>query len=87
MSSFAIYNYQFARINRRAREQGLFGKDSLEMEADEAFPPRQQLLSTLLTDDYKSEQEVCKIKFINGRSDKEFIHRFPVRPGLIIKKP
>lgn len=80
MSSFAIYNYQFARIIRRTREQRLFGKDTLEMEADEAFPQRQQLLSTLLTDDYKGEQETCKIKFINGRSDKEFIHRHLMPP-------
>lgn len=80
MSSFAIYNYQFAKIIRRAREQRLFGKDTLEMEAGEAFPLRQQLLSTLLTDDYKGEQEICKIKFINGRSDKEFIHRHLMPP-------
>lgn len=80
MSSFAIYNYQFAKIIRRAREQRLFGKDALEMEANEAFPLRQQLLSTLLADDYKGEQEICKIKFINGRSDKEFIHRHLMPP-------
>lgn len=80
MSSFAIYNYQFAKIIRRAREQRLFGKDALEMEANKAFPLRQQLLSTLLADDYKGEQEICKIKFINGRSDKEFIHRHLMPP-------
>ena len=80
MSSFAIYNYQFAKIIRRAREQRLFGKDALEMEAEEAFPLRQQLCGTLLTDDYKGEQENCKIKFINGRSDKEFIHRHLMPP-------
>lgn len=80
MSSFAIYNYQFAKIIRRAREQSLFGKDALEMEAEEAFPLRQQLFGTLLTDDYKGEQENCKIKFINGRSDKEFIHRHLMPP-------
>ena len=80
MSSFAIYNYQFAKIIRRAREQRLFGKDALEMDAEEAFPLRQQLFGTLLTDDYKGEQENCKIKFINGRSDKEFIHRHLMPP-------
>ena len=80
MSSFAIYNYQFAKIIRRAREQRLFGKDALEMEADEAFPLRQQLFGTLLMDDYKGEQEICRIKFINGRSDKEFIHRHLMPP-------
>ena len=80
MSSFAIYNYQFAKIIRRAREQRLFGKDALEMDAEEAFPLRQQLFGTLLMDDYKGEQENCKIKFINGRSDKEFIHRHLMPP-------
>ena len=80
MSSFAIYNYQFAKIIRRAREQRLFGKDALEMDAEEAFPLRQQLFGTFLTDDYKGEQENCKIKFINGRSDKEFIHRHLMPP-------
>ncbi len=40
MPTFAIYNYQFAKIIKRAKEQRLFGNDVLEMDAEEAFPQR-----------------------------------------------
>ena len=80
MASFAIYNYQFGKIIKRTREGRLFGKDALEMDAEEAFPQRQQIFGTLLEDDYQPEQEICKIKFINGRSEKEFIHRHLMPP-------
>ncbi len=80
MASFAIYNYQFGKIIKRTSEGRLFGKDALEMEAEEAFPQRQQIFGTLLEDDYQPEQEICKIKFINGRSDKEFIHKHIIPP-------
>lgn len=80
MPTFAIYNYQFAKIIKRAKEQRLFGNDVLEMDAEEAFPQRQQIFGALLENDYKGEQEICKIKFINGRSDKEFIHRHLMPP-------
>lgn len=80
MASFAIYNYQFGKIIKRFREGRLFGKDALEMNAEESFPQRQQIFGTLLEDDYSQEQETFKIKFINGRSDKEFIHRHLMPP-------
>lgn len=80
MASFAIYNYQFGKIIKRTREGRLFGKDALEMNAEEAFPQRQQIFGTLLEDDYSQEQETFKIKFINGRSDKEFIHKHLIPP-------
>ncbi len=80
MATFAIYNYQFAKIIRRAREGRLFPKDAVEMDAEEAFPQRQQIFGALLENDYNAEQEINKIKFINGRSDKEFIHRHLMPP-------
>ena len=80
MAAFAIYNYQFAKIIRRAREGRLFPKDAVEMDAEEAFPQRQQIFGALLENDYNAEQEINKIKFINGRSDKEFIHRHLMPP-------
>lgn len=80
MATFAIYNYQFAKIIWRMKEGHLFGKDILEMEAEEAFPQRQQIFGAMLENDYNAEQEICKIKFVNGRSDKEFIHRHLMPP-------
>ena len=46
MATFAIYNYQFAKIIRRAREGRLFPKDAVEMDAEEAFPQRQQIMQS-----------------------------------------
>ena len=80
MSSFAIYNYQFAKIIRQAKEQYLFDNGPVEMDAEESFPQRQQIFGAMLDNDYKGEQEISKIKFINGRSDKEFIHRHLIPP-------
>lgn len=80
MSSFAIYNYQFAKIIKHAKEGRLFGKDPLEMEAEEAFARRQEIFGAMLEEDYVGEQEISKIKFLNGRSDKEFIHRHLIPP-------
>ena len=80
MSSFAIYNYQFAKIIRQAKDQYLFYNGPVEMDAEESFPQRQQIFGAMLDNDYKAEQEVSKIKFINGRSDKEFIHRHLIPP-------
>ena len=80
MSSFAIYNYQFAKIIRQAKEQYLFDNGPVEMDAEESFPQRQRIFGAMLDNDYKGEQEISKIKFINGRSDKEFIHRHLIPP-------
>lgn len=80
MAIFAIYNYQFAKIIRRVREGRLFPKDAVEMDAEEAFPQRQQIFGAFLENDYNAEQEINKIKFVNGRSDKEFIHRHLMPP-------
>ena len=80
MAIFAIYNYQFAKIIRRVRAGRLFPRDAVEMDAEEAFPQRQQIFGALLKNDYNVEQEVSKIKFVNGRSDKEFIHRHLMPP-------
>lgn len=80
MSTYAIYNYQFAKIIKHAREGRLFGNDVLEMEADESFPQRQAIFGALIEGDYKREQEIGKIVFVNGRSDKEFVHRYLIPP-------
>ncbi len=88
MPTFAIYNYQFAKIVKHTKEVHLFEKEALEMDAEEAFPQRQQIFGALLENDYKCEQKVCKIRFINGRSDKEFIHRHLIPPtdGIVVMR-
>ena len=80
MPTFAIYNYQFAKIVKHTREEYLFDRDALEMEANESFPQRQEIFGALLENDYNVEQEICKIKFVNGKSDKEYIHRHLMPP-------
>lgn len=80
MPTFAIYNYQFAKIVKHTREKYLFDRDALEMEANESFPQRQEIFGALLENDYNVEQEICKIRFVNGKSDKEYIHRHLMPP-------
>lgn len=80
MATFAIFNYQFARIVKHAREGRLFGEEQVEIDANEAFQRKQEIFGALLTNDYKDEQGICKIKFVNGRSDKEFVHRHLMPP-------
>lgn len=80
MATFAIYNYQFARIIKHAKEERLFGEEWTGMDADKAFQQKQEIFGALLENDYKDEQGNCKIKFVNGRNDKEFVHRHLMPP-------
>ena len=80
MATFAIYNYQFARIIKHAKEARLFGEEWTGMDADKAFQQKQEIFGALLENDYKDEQGNCKIKFVNGRNDKEFVHRHLMPP-------
>ena len=80
MATFAIYNYQFARVIKHAKEARLFGEEWTGMDADKAFQQKQEIFGALLENDYKDEQGNCKIKFVNGRNDKEFVHRHLMPP-------
>lgn len=88
MSSFAIFNYQFAKIIKRAKEQSFFGGDSIVMDAETAFQKKQEIFGELIEKDYKAEKDSDKIMFINGRSDKEFIHQhlMPPTDGMIVMR-
>ena len=88
MSSFAIFNYQFAKIIMRAKEQSFFGSDSIVMDAEAAFQKKQEIFGEFLEKDYKAEKDSDKIMFINRRSDKEFIHQhlMPPTDGMIVMR-
>ncbi len=76
MASFAIYNYQFAKVMKRAEEGKLFHEDG-EMEADDAFPIRQEILDEVINKDFLKEKPVV---FKSKRSDKEYIHKYLIPP-------
>ncbi len=77
MSVFAIYNYQFAKIMKRAVEGQLF-PDDLEMEADEAFPQRQEIFDTILNEDFLKTKRITFQRKNGG--GKEYIHCFVSKP-------
>lgn len=88
MSSFAIYNYQFAKIIKRAKEQSFDGFGSVVMDAETAFQHKQEIFGYLFEKDYEAEKESEIIKFINGRSDKVFVHQhlMPPTDGMIVMR-
>lgn len=78
MASYAIFNYQFGKVIKRTEEGRLFPDDGQEIDADEAFPRRQEILDEIIDRDFRHEQP---INFRSSRSgDKEYIHRYLVKP-------
>lgn len=78
MASFAVFNYQFAKIIKFGEEGGLFPPDDLEMRAEEAFSQKQDILNRIIDEDYQGKR---KIKFMSNNSgEKEYIHRYIIPP-------
>lgn len=78
MASFAVFNYQFEKIIKQEREGSLFPAFGNEMTAEEAFSQRQEILNTIIDQDYNS---VNKVRFMSKNSgDKEYVHRYMIPP-------
>ena len=76
MSSYAVFNYQFAKIIKRTEEMSLFSNVEMEMGVEEAFPIRQEILDKIISQDF---QQIRKIQFHN-QYDKEYLHRHIIPP-------
>jgi len=76
MSSYAVFNYQFAKIIRRAEEGHLFPDEGIE--ADEAFAKRQEILDEIISRDFLGKELIQFKSLYSG--DKVFIHRYVVPP-------
>lgn len=78
MASYAIFNYQFAKIIKRAEEGRLFPDDGKETDAEETFPRRQEILGEIFHKDFLKLE---KIYFHSKYSrEKEYIHRYVMPP-------
>lgn len=75
MASFVLFNYQFSKIDDPI-EKDLFGNSPVEMDAETAFPQRQDLFSQLLVEDYEQKRP---IKFV-GLRGKEYAHQYVIPP-------
>lgn len=78
MGSYAIFNYQFAKIVEKTSEGELFPSSGKLLSADEAFQKRQELFDDVLEKDFWKKRV---IKF-RGKYDgeKEYIHRYLIPP-------
>lgn len=76
MATFAIFNYQFAKIIKRNEEGRLFPDE--EGEGKDNFSRRQEILGQLLDEDYKKENPIVFKSQYGG--DKEYIHQHLIRP-------
>ena len=78
MASFAVFNYQFAKIIKQDEEARLFPDDYYEMAAEESFPIRQDILSRIIDEDYDGKNKI----FFRSKnnSEKEYIHRYIIPP-------
>ena len=86
MASFAVFNYQFAKIIRHDGEMYLFPEHRYGMTAEESFPQRQEILNTIIEEDFRKEQKIIFTSKYGG--DKEFIHRYVIPPtdGITIMR-
>ncbi len=76
MANFVICNYQFAKVVKKVEEGHLF-HDEGEMCAEESFPLKQEILDKLMIEDFEG---VNVIRYKNKRGDREYIHKFFVKP-------
>ena len=76
MARFNLYNYEFGKILSR-EPADLFGNRTLLMDAEEAFPLRQQILDEILKRDYEKSEAIT---FINNYNKKEYGHRHMMPP-------
>ena len=84
MAKFALYNYQFVKLNIE-NPHDFYGEHSIIPSSDETFPKRQEILNKILADDYKN---IESISFTSKNEIKEYGHIHFMKPhdGLFIIK-
>ena len=80
MATYALFNYQFDKIVKHARQVEIEGMETVLMSADEAFPKKQEIFGEILNRDFKKEKAIDVIHFTNGNGTKEYIHRHLIPP-------
>lgn len=75
MPVFTLYNYEFGRIKCH-EPADLFGNRSVLMDAETAFPQRQQILNDILRRDYERSEPIT---FVNNHQ-KEYGHKHMMPP-------
>ena len=76
MAQFTLYNYEFGKI-KNLESADLFGNTAVLMDAEEAFPQRQQILDDILKRDYERSKEIT---FVNNYNNKEYGHMHMMAP-------
>lgn len=86
MASFAVFNYQFAKIIKQGEEARLFPDAYYEMAAEESFPQRQDIFNQIINDDFVKDRKIVFTSKHGG--DKEYIHRYVIPPtdGITIMR-
>lgn len=85
MSTFAYYNYQFARIVPPPVQGDLFNTNTPSILPDESFARKQEILSEILAADCNGTQEIV---FKSPRGEKKHLHSYltPYADGMAIMK-
>ncbi len=76
MARFTLYNYEFGKILSH-EPPDLFGNRTVLMDADEAFPQRQQILDDIFRRDYEKSEEIT---FVDNYNKKEYGHKHMMPP-------
>lgn len=85
MSTFAYYNFQFAKIKGQPVQGDLFREVAPPANPDESFARKQEILSGILSADYDGS---CPIVFKSPRGGKRHLHSYlaPYSDGLAVMK-
>lgn len=83
MARFTLYNYEFGKIVSH-EQADLFGNKPILMDADEAFPQRQQILDDIFKCDYEKKKEITFV----GTNKKEYGHKHMMPPtdGMVVMR-
>lgn len=76
MATFTLYNYEFGKILSH-EPVDLFGNTDVIMDAETAFPQRQQILDDILKRDYERSEPIT---FVNISHKKEYGHKHMMPP-------
>lgn len=73
MSTFVYYNFQFAKILKQPVQGDLFVDTPKNVDPEESFARKQEILSEILSADYAGRQRII---FKNPKGDKIHLHRY-----------
>ena len=85
MSTFAYYNFQFAKIKGQPVQGDLFREIAPPVNPDESFARKQEILSGILSADYDGSRPIV---FTSPKGGRQYLHHYlaPTTDGVAVMR-